>query len=154
MQGDRIYGGAYAKVSNIIKHFNPCNVSGSYLDLISEKNKEETLFITGERNIYVSSTATTSNTSYHHPTPAFSGRWHETCSKRRLGVPGRGTPLNTQKAQLRNLQMQIKPHFLINSLNMIYNLIGTDQIALARELIQYLVNYFHFMMKIDQDVYR
>ena len=57
-----------------------------------------------------------------------------------------------QKARLRNLQLQIKPHFLINSLNMIYNLIETDQPVTARRLIQYTIDYFRYMTRVDEDL--
>ncbi len=221
VQGDRIYGGAYARISNLIKHFEPSSVSGSYLNLISEKGQEGSLSATGERTIYVPSTAAPvllgehySHAEILHSLPLMQryaalvfllillllflllyqihhiitqpllslvegmkhvqeGDWEyrveERSSSTELEIASRTfnhmidevhalkiniyeQQLNTQKAQLRNLQMQIKPHFLINSLNMVYNLIGTDQIAAARELIQYSVSYFRFMMKIDQDV--
>ncbi|HHV10796.1 MAG TPA: histidine kinase [Clostridiales bacterium] len=58
--------------------------------------------------------------------------------------------LNVQKAQLRNLQLQIKPHFLINSLNMVYNLMGTSQIPLARKLIQHSIDFFRYMVHVDE----
>ena len=220
VQGDRIYGGAYAKMSNLIKHFEPSGVSGSYLNLISEEEQEETLSSTGERTIYVPSTAAPvllgehySHAEILHSLPLMQryaalvflliflllfllhqihhiitqpllslvegmkhiqeGDWEYRVEERsssteleiashtfnhmidevhNLKINVYEQQLNTQKAQLRNLQMQIKPHFLIKSLNMVYNLIGTDQIATARELIQYSVSYFRFMMKIDQDV--
>ena len=60
--------------------------------------------------------------------------------------------LKVQKSQLRNLQMQIKPHFLINSLNMVYNLIETHQTALACRLIQCSIDYFRYMVKVDKDM--
>ena len=60
--------------------------------------------------------------------------------------------LKNQKAQFRNLQMQIKPHFLINSLNMIYNLIETDQPSTARRLIRYTIDYFRYMTIVDKDL--
>lgn len=60
--------------------------------------------------------------------------------------------LKTQKAQLRNLQLQIKPHFLINTLNMVYNLIETERLPLARKLIQYSVEFFRYMVKVDDDL--
>lgn len=60
--------------------------------------------------------------------------------------------LKNQKAQLRNLQLQIKPHFLINSLNMIYNLLETDQPVTARRLIQYTIDYFRYMTRVDEDL--
>lgn len=60
--------------------------------------------------------------------------------------------LKNQKAQFRNLQLQIKPHFLINSLNMIYNLIETDQPSTARRLIRYTIDYFRYMTIVDKDL--
>ena len=60
--------------------------------------------------------------------------------------------LKNQKAQLRNLQLQIKPHFLINSLNMVYNLLETNQPATARKLIQYTIDYFRYMTRVDEDL--
>lgn len=60
--------------------------------------------------------------------------------------------LKVQKSQLRNLQMQIKPHFLINSLNLVYNLIETKQLQLARRLIQYSIDYFRYMVRVDEDL--
>lgn len=60
--------------------------------------------------------------------------------------------INTQKAQLRNLQLQIRPHFLINSLNMIYNLLETHNLSVAKSLILYTVDYFKYMMKVDENL--
>ncbi len=60
--------------------------------------------------------------------------------------------IKVQKFQLYNLQMQIKPHFLINSLNMVYNLIETSQLTLANRLIQFSIDYFRYMVKVDKDL--
>lgn len=60
--------------------------------------------------------------------------------------------IKVQKSQLRNLQLQIKPHFLINSLNMVYNLIETKSLALAQRLIQCSINYFRYMVRVDKDL--
>lgn len=59
--------------------------------------------------------------------------------------------LKVQKSQLRNLQMQIKPHFLINSLNMIFNLITNNDINSAKQLIRYSADYFRYMAQVDND---
>lgn len=59
--------------------------------------------------------------------------------------------IKVQKAQLRNLQLQIKPHFLINSLNMVNNLIYTENITVAKKLILYTIDYFRYMIKVDID---
>lgn len=60
--------------------------------------------------------------------------------------------IKVQKSQLRNLQLQIKPHFLINSLNMVYNLIETQSLALAQRLIQSSIDYFRYMVRVDEDL--
>lgn len=57
-----------------------------------------------------------------------------------------------QKAQLRNLQLQIKPHFLINSLNMIYNMVELGTLDQAKKLIHYTVDYFRYMTRVDEDM--
>lgn len=59
--------------------------------------------------------------------------------------------IKVQKSQLRNLQLQIKPHFLINSLNMVNNLIYNKDLTTAKDLILHSVDYFRYMSKADND---
>lgn len=59
--------------------------------------------------------------------------------------------IKVQKSQLRNLQLQIKPHFLINSLNMVNNLIDNEDLSSAKRLILNSVEYFRYMVKVDDD---
>ena len=59
--------------------------------------------------------------------------------------------LKTQRSQLRNLQLQIRPHFLINSLNTIYNAVENDNKQLASKLILHSADYFRYMVKVDDD---
>jgi two-component system, sensor histidine kinase YesM len=59
--------------------------------------------------------------------------------------------IKVQKSQLRNLQLQINPHFLINSLNMVNNLIQNEDSATAKKLILCSVDYFRYMAKADND---
>lgn len=59
--------------------------------------------------------------------------------------------LKSQRAQLRNLQLQVRPHFLINSLNMVYNAVKAKEYDLAQKLLLYSVDYFRYMVKIDED---
>jgi two-component system, sensor histidine kinase YesM len=56
-----------------------------------------------------------------------------------------------QKSQLRNLQLQIKPHFLINSLNMVNDLIYDQELDAASRLILLSVDYFRYMAKADRN---
>jgi two-component system sensor histidine kinase YesM len=60
--------------------------------------------------------------------------------------------IKTQKSQLRSLQMQIQPHFIINSLNMVYNLIENKDHQTAKRLILYSVEFYRYMVKADADL--
>ncbi len=55
--------------------------------------------------------------------------------------------LNKQKAELQHLQLQINPHFFMNSLNIIYNLALVKNYALIQEMAISLVQYFRYMFR-------
>jgi two-component system sensor histidine kinase YesM len=55
--------------------------------------------------------------------------------------------LNLQKAELQHLQLQINPHFFINSLNIVYNLAQVKDYNLIQEMTLCLVEYFRFMFR-------
>lgn len=55
--------------------------------------------------------------------------------------------LNKQKAELQHLQLQINPHFFMNSLNILYNLAQVRNYGLIQEMTLCLVRYFRFMFR-------
>jgi two-component system sensor histidine kinase YesM len=55
--------------------------------------------------------------------------------------------INTQKAELQHLQLQIKPHFFLNSLNIIHVLASTKKYDLIQEMTLCLINYFRYMFR-------
>jgi two-component system sensor histidine kinase YesM len=55
--------------------------------------------------------------------------------------------LNKQKAQLQHLQLQVQPHFFLNSLNIIYSLAQTQNYKLIQEMTLSLVQYFRYMFR-------
>jgi two-component system sensor histidine kinase YesM len=57
--------------------------------------------------------------------------------------------LNAQKAELKHLQLQIKPHFYLNSLNIIFHMAQMREFELIQEMTLKLVDYFRYMMKSD-----
>ena len=55
--------------------------------------------------------------------------------------------LSKQKAELKHLQLQLKPHFFLNALNIIHSLAQLGDCAKIQELIQYLTNYFRYVFR-------
>ncbi|TXK79628.1 sensor histidine kinase [Paenibacillus sp. N3.4] len=60
--------------------------------------------------------------------------------------------IKTQQAEIKQLQLQINPHFLLNSLNIAYNLIATKKSELAQKMMVHLMNYFRFMIRSSQEM--
>ncbi|WP_337099943.1 sensor histidine kinase [Paenibacillus sp. YIM B09110] len=59
--------------------------------------------------------------------------------------------IKAQKSQLRNLQLQIQPHFIVNSLNMVYNLLENGDAWTAKKLIVHSVDFYRYMVKVETD---
>ncbi|MDR6881695.1 histidine kinase [Bacillus sp. 3255] len=55
--------------------------------------------------------------------------------------------LSKQKAELQHLQLQINPHFFMNSLNILFNLAQVRNYELIQEMTLCLVRYFRFMFQ-------
>lgn len=55
--------------------------------------------------------------------------------------------LNAQKAEMKHLQMQINPHFFLNTLNIIFQLAELKRYELIQKTVRHLVQYFRFMLK-------
>lgn len=55
--------------------------------------------------------------------------------------------LKLQKTELKHLQLQINPHFFLNSLNVIYQLAQVGNFELIQEMSLCLVRYFRFMFQ-------
>ncbi|MCF2939522.1 histidine kinase [Paenibacillus alkaliterrae] len=55
--------------------------------------------------------------------------------------------LNKQRAELQHLQLQINPHFYINSLNIMYTLARSSNFALIEEMALCLIQYFRYMFR-------
>jgi two-component system sensor histidine kinase YesM len=55
--------------------------------------------------------------------------------------------LNHQRAELQHLQLQINPHFFLNSLNIVYHLAQSRNFELIQEMSLSLVEYFRYMFR-------
>lgn len=55
--------------------------------------------------------------------------------------------MNKQKAELQHLQLQINPHFYLNSLNIMHTLARAKNYALIEEMALCLVGYFRYMFR-------
>ncbi|QHW31385.1 HAMP domain-containing protein [Paenibacillus rhizovicinus] len=59
--------------------------------------------------------------------------------------------LRAQKAQMKQLQLQINPHFFLNTMNIIFQLVDLKRYELVKKTVRHLVQYFRFMMGVKRD---
>lgn len=59
--------------------------------------------------------------------------------------------LRMQKVELERLQLQLKPHFFLNSLNIINTLARTKKYDLLQEMCMCLIGYFRYMFRSDMN---
>lgn len=55
--------------------------------------------------------------------------------------------LDRQNMELKNLQLQIHPHFLLNTFNLLYTLTQRNDAASAQNVILYLSDYFRYIFR-------
>lgn len=55
--------------------------------------------------------------------------------------------LNKQREELQRLQLQINPHFFLNSLNIVYNLAKVKNHDLIMEMSMSLIHYFRYLFR-------
>ncbi len=58
--------------------------------------------------------------------------------------------IEEQKVQLRYLNQQIRPHFILNALNIIYTYDETE-FPLMRKMVIYLTRYFRYLVNLNSD---
>lgn len=57
--------------------------------------------------------------------------------------------ISKQKAEFEHLQLQVNPHFFMNSLNIIYRLSQAGKVSLIQEMSLCLIKYFRYMFRND-----
>ncbi|MDG0792451.1 histidine kinase [Cohnella ginsengisoli] len=62
--------------------------------------------------------------------------------------------LRVQKAEYKHLQVQINPHFYMNSLNIVYNLAALKDFKSVQKLSLHLADYFRFLMQSHRQTVR
>lgn len=60
------------------------------------------------------------------------------------------TRLKEQETQLKYISQQIRPHFILNALNVIYTY-KEEEFPLVKKMVMYLVNYFRYIVNLRVD---
>ena len=90
-------------------------------------------------------------------TPEFQEAYHSfnemVTSMENLRIDNMEKELEKNKLELDNLKLQIRPHFLLNTFNLMYYLLKAPAgVDAARKLILYLSDYFRYLFRNDHDV--
>lgn len=68
-------------------------------------------------------------------------------SLHRLKIESYEKELEKQKIEFRNLQLQIRPHFLLNTFNLIFTLSQRKEHGAIQEIVIYLSDYFRYIFR-------
>lgn len=60
--------------------------------------------------------------------------------------------LEKKKLELNNLQLQIRPHFLLNTFNLVYMLCTKNEVGSIKKLMLYLADYFRYIFRSGKDL--
>lgn len=70
----------------------------------------------------------------------------------RLKIESYEKEISKQKMELRNLQLQIRPHFLLNTFNLIFTLSQRKENAMIQETVLYLSDYFRYIFRSEKEL--
>ena len=59
--------------------------------------------------------------------------------------------LQTEKSKLQNLSYQLRPHFMINALNMAYNMILNSDLENATRMMRFAASYMRYLLRMQDD---
>ncbi|MCI8390524.1 MAG: histidine kinase [Roseburia sp.] len=71
---------------------------------------------------------------------------------RKLKIENYEKEISRKQTELKNLQLQIRPHFLLNMFNLIYNLSRANDAEHIRQVILYLSDYFLYIFRNDKEL--
>jgi Predicted signal transduction protein with a C-terminal ATPase domain len=71
---------------------------------------------------------------------------------KKLKIESYEKEIEKQKMELRNLQLQIRPHFLLNTFNLIYTLAQRKETGAIQDIILYLSDYFRYIFRNEKEL--
>ena len=71
---------------------------------------------------------------------------------RELKIENYEKELDKNRMELQNLQLQIRPHFLLNTFNLIFTLAQKKEIETIQDIIMYLSDYFRYMFRSEKEL--